>query len=289
MTITIPPEIETFARTIADRLTQVPRVRAVVLGGSWVRGGADPNSDIDLGIYYHGAEPPPVDDLRALAAELDDLHRGEAVTDFGAWGPWINGGAWLTIQGRRVDWLYRDLRRVHDVLESCLAGKPAAIYQAGHPHAFHTPIYLGEAVLCMPLTDPYGDLARLKAQLNPYPLVLHRAMIEGGLWEAQFTLDTTQKPALRGDVLVVAGGLFRCVADLVQVLFALNERWCLNEKGALRQTRLMPHCPPDFAEHAERMLSGIGSQPAELQTSLTAAQALLTQVRALCQAQGFAL
>src|SRR3712207_8687536 len=41
------------------------------------------------------------------------LFRSEAVvTAPGGWGPWVDGGGWLTIDGSAVDWIYRDLDRV---------------------------------------------------------------------------------------------------------------------------------------------------------------------------------
>lgn len=51
--------------------------------------------------------------LRALADDVADDPVEVMVP--GGWGPWVNGGAWLTIQGQRVDWIYRDLQRVHEV------------------------------------------------------------------------------------------------------------------------------------------------------------------------------
>uniref|UniRef100_UPI003F683C15 hypothetical protein n=1 Tax=Acinetobacter baumannii TaxID=470 RepID=UPI003F683C15 len=56
------------------------------------------------------------------------------VTAPGEWGPWINGGSWLSIGGRKVDLLYRDLGRVRAVIADCRAGAVSMDYQPGHPH-----------------------------------------------------------------------------------------------------------------------------------------------------------
>jgi predicted nucleotidyltransferase len=80
------------AEDIAQRLGEVPGVAAVALGGSWARGEAHPDSDVDLGLYYRPDSPPDVGDLRRLARELDDRHPPDPVSEIGEWGPWINGG-----------------------------------------------------------------------------------------------------------------------------------------------------------------------------------------------------
>ena len=98
-----------FLAATADRLAALPSVRAVALGGSRAQGTARPDSDWDLAIYYRGDFDPA--DLRAIGWE------GE-VSEVGGWGGGVfNGGAWLTIEGRRVDGHYRDL----DVMDRELA------------------------------------------------------------------------------------------------------------------------------------------------------------------------
>src|SRR5579871_3882808 len=81
-----------LAHSVADRLSRIDGVEAVVLGGSWARGDAKPNSDLDIGIYYSPQNRPSLDALRDLAAELNDSRSRDVVTNFGEWGPWINGG-----------------------------------------------------------------------------------------------------------------------------------------------------------------------------------------------------
>ena len=273
------------AHNIAERLAQIEGVRAVVLGGSWARGAGDANSDIDLGIYYHPTAPLNIEALRALAAELDDSRSGDAVTELGGWGPWINGGAWLTVDGQRVDWLYRDLTLVRQVMEACAAGQPRVYYQAGHPYGFNTQIYLGEIAICQPLIDAYGDVSALKALAIPYPPEMKQSLIRNGLWEAGFALDTSRKSALRGDVFHVVGGLFRCAVCLAQALHALNEVYWLNEKGAIRAADTFPLHPHDWEARISGVLGQSGQTPMELAASLDQFGMLLEDVRVLCEGQ----
>jgi predicted nucleotidyltransferase len=264
---------------IAAQLGAVPGVLAVALGGSRARGTAGPGSDVDLGLYYDPARPPSLDALNALAGELDDRHPADAVTRFGAWGPWINGGAWLTVDGERVDWLFRDLARIRRVIAECRAGRPEVAYQGGHPHAFVSAIYLGEIDYGVPLVDGNGLLAELKKVVRPYPPLLRAALMHRFLFEAGFSLDVAAKGAARADVFYVVACLVRTIAALVQVLYAANERYCLNEKGAMRDVGEFPRRPPDFVASATRLLAAPGDTATTLATSVADARALVEAVR----------
>jgi predicted nucleotidyltransferase len=270
------------AEHVTDRLGNVGGVVAVALGGSHARQEAHPDSDIDLGIYYRSGCPFSVDELRHLARELDDHHLKDAVTGFGEWGPWINGGAWLQVEGQRVDWLYRDLDRVEAMFAECRAGQPACHYQPGHPHGFHNHIYMGEVHHGLPLFDPGGELAALKQQTAEYPQPLKRAIVEKYLWEGGFALDTSRKPAARGDIYYVSGCAFRCVACLVQVLFALNERYFVNEKGSVKAVSGFPSRPSNFEVVVEDVLGKIGDGPSQLKESIEWLGMLVDEVRTLC-------
>jgi predicted nucleotidyltransferase len=267
---------------VADRLGRIEGVAAVALGGSWARREAYPDSDIDLGIYYRPDNPPPIEGLRLLAEELDDRHPPDAVTGLGEWGPWINGGGWLLVGGQRMDWLYRDLGRMEEVFAECRDGRPTCHYQPGHPHGFHNHMYMGEVHHGLPLIDPGGGLAALKQQTAEYPQPLKLALIKKYLWEAQFALDTSCKPAGRGEVYYVSGCAFRCVACLVQVLFALNERYFVNEKGSVKAINAFPSRPTEFEEVVEDVLSKIGDGPSRLERSVERLGMMVDEVRTLC-------
>jgi predicted nucleotidyltransferase len=274
-------EVLKLSEMVAGHLGEIGGVEAVALGGSWAREEAHPDSDVDLGIYYHPENPPRIADLRLLAREMDDRHPPNAVTDFGEWGPWINGGGWLIIEGRRVDWLYRDRGVVERTVGECSAGRPSVHYQPGHPHGFHTHIYMGEIHYCRPLYDPECALESLKEAAENYPPRLKQALIRDQLWEARFALDTCRKPAARGDAFYVVGCLFRCAACMVQALFALNERYLINEKGAIEATDFLPLRPANFKETVNSVLARPGEHPEQLETSVERLENLLAAAERL--------
>lgn len=244
---------------ITTALADVRGVRAIVLGGSRARGLATERSDYDIGIYYDAAAPLDIAALRLAVATLDDRGTAAEITEIGGWGPWINGGGWLTISGVRVDLLYRDLARVRTVIDECRAGQVGCLFQPGHPHGFVTAIYAGEVAVCVPLADPLGDIAKLKAQTTPYPDALRQALTKKFIWEAQFALDNARHGRGTDDVNYVSGCCFRAIASLCQVLCALNGEYLLNEKGAVAFCERLPRRPRDFAARVETVYRTVGA------------------------------
>src|SRR5262249_56946090 len=94
----LSPQQRELVLSLARRLGAIRGIRAVVLGGSHARGRAQPESDIDLGLFYSESAPFSIQSIRELAEDVNDT-AWPVVTDFYQWGPWVNGGAWLTIGG----------------------------------------------------------------------------------------------------------------------------------------------------------------------------------------------
>ncbi|MEU9122276.1 nucleotidyltransferase domain-containing protein [Streptomyces sp. NPDC048506] len=263
---------------IAAGIAQVPGVVGVMLGGSRARGTHRADSDWDLGIYYRGE--PAVAALAALAAEVV----GEPVEVYGpgAWGPWVNGGAWLVLpDGRHVDWILRDVDRVRRVWQECCAGRFEIGVQAGHPLGFWSPAYPGEVALGRVLADVDGELAGLQEAARDYPEALRTALTGAAVWDAGFSVALAGKSYTARDVLHAALCLSRAVGYLVQALHAHHGVWCLNEKGALAAAGAMSRSLSGFADRATALLARLGRTEGELGRSLTDAEALVAEVRAV--------
>ncbi|RJE90763.1 hypothetical protein D3P07_01285 [Paenibacillus sp. 1011MAR3C5] len=67
---------------------------------STAKGTENHNSDIDIGIYYDSDKGLDITPLRQVAAEIDDGHRENLITEISDWGPWINGGGWMKVNHR---------------------------------------------------------------------------------------------------------------------------------------------------------------------------------------------
>ncbi|MEU0083029.1 nucleotidyltransferase domain-containing protein [Streptomyces sp. NPDC006274] len=261
--------MENTIEDMAERLVRTPGVRAVALGGSRARGSHRPDSDWDLGVYYRGGV-----DTGALAALASGLTGGPVeVAGPGGWGPWVNGGAWLSLDGVPVDWILRDLDRVERVWADCLAGRFETGAQPGHPLGFWSPAYAGEVALCRVLADPGGELTALREETREYPEPLRRALVDAA-WEAEFSVAAAAKSAGAGDTLHVSLCLSRAFGVLAQALYAQHRVWCLNEKGALAAAAAFEETPADFTERVAAALRGLDT------AAVADADALVREVRA---------
>ncbi|MFJ8310316.1 MULTISPECIES: nucleotidyltransferase domain-containing protein [unclassified Streptomyces] len=248
---------------LAERLAEVPGVRAVALGGSRARGTHRPDSDWDLGLYYRGDLDVPA--LSRLASEV--CGTPVEVAGPGGWGPWVNGGAWLTLDGVAVDWILRDLDRVERVWTDCLAGRYEVGVQPGHPLGFWSPAYPGEVALGLVLADPQGELTVLQEQTRHYPEPLRAALVATA-WEAEFSVAAARKSAGCRDALHVSLCLSRAFGVLAQSLHAHHRRWLLNEKGALASAAALDAAPAGFAEGAAAALRALDAGAVDLADDL---------------------
>jgi hypothetical protein len=212
---------------------------------------------------------------------LDDRHHLDLMTEPGRWGPWINGGGWLTIRSYPVDFLYRDLGKVTTIIDDCLNGKVEIYYQPGHPHGFVSSIYLAEAAICQPLWDPEGLVLELKSKVQPYPDLLQRALIEKFGWEIDFSLSIAKKSIERADVTYAAGCFFRGAMCMLQVLFAINKTHWLNEKGALAIADLFTVKPAMLKSRVEESFRFVEANPHSMHKAIAKLEDLSRDVSAL--------
>ncbi|MET8078487.1 nucleotidyltransferase domain-containing protein [Streptomyces sp. NPDC005303] len=236
----MPPTLSdaVFLDTTADRLAALPTVRAVTLGGSRAQGTARPDSDWDLAVYYRGAFAPA--DLRAVG------WAGQ-VSEIGGWGGGVfNGGAWLTIDGRRVDVHYRDL----DVVERELAEAEEGRFRV-EPLLFHLagiPTYLIVAELAVNQVLR-GELPRPAA----YPAKLRESAATRWRDTARLTLtyaETNHAPA--GRLIETAGALATAAVQMGHSVLAARGEWVTNEKRLLERAGL---------READRIVESLTSAP----------------------------
>ncbi|MGI5198927.1 nucleotidyltransferase domain-containing protein [Streptomyces sp. CA-288835] len=243
-----------FLDHIADRLATLPTVRSVTLGGSRAQGTHTPDSDWDLAVYYRGAFDPA--DLRALGWP------GE-VSEIGGWGGGVfNGGAWLTIEGRRVDVHYRDLDVVEHVWAEAEEGRfriePLMFHLAGIP----TYLLVAELAINQVLR---GELRRPSA----YPQALRKTAPERWHGIATLTLAYAKAGhAPKGALTQVAGAIAVAATQTAHAVLAARGEWVTNEKRLLERAGL---------REVDALVGDLTSEPMALVQAVTEAETLFSR------------
>ena len=212
-----------FVDGVADRLAGLPGVLAVSLGGSRAQGTHRPDSDWDLALYYRGTFDPQ---------DLRDVGWPGEVSELGGWGGGVfNGGAWLTVDGRRVDVHYRDLDVVEHELAEARAGRfriePLLFHLAGIPSYLVVGELAVHRVLRGTLPRPsYPDALRAEA-----PRVWWRTA------ELVFGYARTGH-AEHGRRAQSTGLLVQAATQAAHAVLAARGEWVTNEKSLLTRAGL---------------------------------------------------
>jgi hypothetical protein len=204
---------------LVQTLAALPGAVAVVLGGSQGAGGADGESDWDLGVYYRGAI-----DLRPLEP-YGEVHPP------GSWGRIMNGGAWLRVGDTDVDVILRDLDVALYWTEQARAGvyelDALLGYLAGIPTYSLTAELASGRVLA-------GELPEVGAM----PPKLVETAIPRWRFSRDFSLEHARMHAARGNVAGTAGQAAKAAMEEAHARVCERGRWTLNEKRLLATTGL---------------------------------------------------
>jgi len=203
------------------RLAKIPGVVAVTLGGSRAANTAVEGSDWDFGLYYQGGLDP---------ADIVALGWPGRVFAPGEWGRIVNGGAWLTIDGTKVDLIYRDLDEVMHWTAAAEDGRFEIHREAGYVAGIATYVLAGELALGRVLA---GDLPR-----PAFPPKLREtapvawSRLAAGAWHF------ADVHAGRQDRVACLANLCQAVLAAAQGRLAAAGEWALNEKRLVERAGL---------------------------------------------------
>jgi hypothetical protein len=212
-----------FEAWLSGELASLPGVLAVALGGSHAQGTHRPDSDWDYAVYYRGAFDPDCIRAKGWSGEIFGI---------GGWGGGVmNGGAWLAIEGRRVDIHYRDLKDVEHWCAEAAVGRfkkeLLLFYAAGIP----TYVVMAELACNRILA---GELPR-----PDYPEALAseagRRWYDDALRSLGYAVAALRS---RTDVTVALANASRGLIEAAHSVLAYRRQWALNEKGIVERAGL---------------------------------------------------
>jgi len=270
---------------IVKRLQNISGVEAVVVDGPRARNTQEPPVEFELGVYYSAKHPLDFGTLKQAASELDEEHRANPVTPIGAWGPWNNGGGQINSGGTPVGLIYRELEKVERVIEACRNGKVEL--SPGTSDTFNSSIYLTEVAVCQPVWDPNGTLAKLKEKTHPYPPALKQALLDNFWWEVDFSLKLGLKSIAFRDAVYGTQSIYRCVSCLIQSLFAANEQYWVNEKGAVTQADTFTLAPEHLRERLSDVFGKLDGSSEGIQAALEILSALVKESNEIIEKTGY--
>ena len=194
-------------------LAAVPGTVAVVLGGSRALACDDEGSDWDLGLYYRGA------------IDLTTLSTRGTVFPPGSWGRVMNGGAWLTCGGSKVDVLLRDLDVVEYWTRRAQEGEFERDALLGYLAGIPTYTLSAELASCLPL--------RGHVTVAPFPSKLAAAAPHVWRLCRSFSLDYARMHARRGNRAGAAGQAAAAIMEEAHAIVCERGQWVCNEKRLL--------------------------------------------------------
>ncbi len=230
---------------------------AVAIGGSHAKGSSDALSDVDVYLFARTVLPGPERTLRVASVP--------GACEVSSWGrdePFVEGGTDFVYRGQRVECWLRNPEQVEATIAACKQGRIQRDPVVWTVMGFFNYVVLADVRAMRIVEDPYGLLARWKAEVGTYPerlrrMVLHRFMQEAAFWPDNFHYETAVE---RADVIYTSGIVQQVLHALIQVVFALNGEYFPGEKKLVHAMASLPVQPHAFAARVQGLVAP-GSAP----------------------------
>ena len=229
---------------LVESLIGIPGAVAVArAGGEDPTRPAAPGGEPAYLLYYRGTLD---------AARLRNLGYEGDVAEPGVWGRLMSGGASLTVEGRRVDVVYRDRDAVEHWVVEANGGRFEIDAVDGWVAGLPTYVLVGELARGEALA---GELPRPE-----FPNALRESATRRWRDTAARVLAITEALASRGDVAGCVGMLAKAAVAAAQARLAERGEWALGERGIVRRAGL---------GRAEAILAATGDRPLDLERAAT--------------------
>lgn len=237
--------------SVAAALSGVSGVSAVAVGGSRAIGTADVGSDYDIIAFESRLGAINKEQLNAAAARV--AGPGVATSPN---GNLVN----LTVAGHKVEILVRSLDVIAAEIEAARQGVFKRTLHPLHPIGYLTTIIISYVVYALPVHDPEHVLRDLVRRATPYPEMLRSRMIATFRTEAEFALIHASKVRSPLDLPYLTALYAQAIACWQLMLFAINRRYPVIDKGGMRLVMGMPQHPQNFQFRTMKILRDIAGE-----------------------------
>lgn len=255
--------------SVAAALSGVPGVTAVAVGGSRAIGTADAGSDYDIIAFESRLGTINKEQLNAAAARI----AGPGIVTSPN-GNLVN----LTVSGHKVEILVRSLDVIAAEIEAARQGVFKRTLHPLHPIGYLTTIIISYVVYALPVRDPEHALRNLVQRATPYPEILRSRMIATFRTEAEFALIHASKVRSPLDLPYLTALYAQAIACWQLMLFAINRRYPVIDKGGMRLVMGMPQHPQNFQFRTMKILRDIAGE--DLQAARTESVKLHREITA---------
>ncbi len=259
----------------------------IAMGGSYAKGIADPQSDLDIYLFAETVLPAG----RRSELTVQALGQGAQVTSWGQDGPFVEGGTDLWHQGHKIEVWLRNSRCVASTIAACRQGRIQRECVCWTVMGFFNYALLSDVRAMRIVEDPHGILAGWQRDVLEYPEALRQAILarfsaEAGFWPENFHYRTAVE---RADVIYTSGIVQQVAYALIQVVFALNRQYFPGEKKLAQTLAKLPTQPRDFVPRLQALLhpsieasvEGLQAQRRELASLVAEVEALMAAPKVL--------
>jgi len=280
---------ESVQRVVSDLVPLVRRFArgeyAIALGGSYAKGTADDEADVDLYLFAHDVLPGE-ERTRVASAFSSEI---ESIVSWGEDAPFSNAGTDFRFRGENVECWLRDIGHIERSIAECREGVVKREFVTWTTTGFYNHCCLSDLTVMAALDDPFDVIARWKSAVAAYPPKLRKAIVgqhlaAAGFWPENFHYKSAIE---RRDVVYVTGIVQQVVHNLVQVVFALNEVYFPGDKRLDVAMEHLSQQPPELCERIRALLfPGTPATREVLREQREALRSLLGDVRDMAARAG---
>lgn len=227
---------------------------AIALAGSHAKGTADLNSDLDIFIYTEDILPYSARKtiIEGVADSVEGINISEAI-DRDPWGGCID----FKYMGHDIETTVHSLSYTENTLNECLQGNIAIHPAFWTLNGYYSYICLAEIDFIKALEDPYNIISDFKNKVSQYPPRLKKAIIDEFWWRCNMWLDNFHYASAikRMDIIYTSGCVQSTFHAIVQLLFALNEKYFNGDKKIEKQLAELEFCPKCLTDNIGFLLN----------------------------------